>query len=186
MSSDKQRWPWKEALAVADEIIAALAGACTRIKIAGSLRRNKPDVGDVEILFVPRFEDRQVDMFTVAPWNLAEWEIGCLIGRGLLSKRPNKHGGFAYGPKNKLLLHRSGVPVDLFTASDANWFNYLVCRTGGAESNVAVASAAQRKGWQWNPYGPGFSRIGQVHLVACEREVFDFVGLPFLAPEDRR
>lgn len=36
-----------------------------------------------------------------------------------------------YGSKNKLMRHRaSGIPVDLFSATTANWFNYLVCRTG--------------------------------------------------------
>jgi DNA polymerase/3'-5' exonuclease PolX len=64
-----------------------------------------------------------------------------------------------------------------------------VCRTGPGESNVAIASAAQTKGWKWNPYGAGFSRqIGlttEQHGVTSEREVFEFVGMAFKEPWER-
>ena len=80
----------------------------------------------------------------------------------------------------------SGIPVDLFATTEACWFNYLVCRTGGADNNLAICFAAQRAGWKWTPYGPGFTRgSGEVHLVRSEREVFEFVGLPYLEPEQR-
>ncbi len=83
-----------------------------------------------------------------------------------------------WGEKNKLAVHvASGVPVDLFAATEANWFNYLVCRTGPGESNIAIASAAKAMGWQWHPYGTGFSRpVGlgtEGRAVASEREVFE-------------
>jgi len=81
----------------------------------------------------------------------------------------------------------TGVPVDLFSATPAIWFNYLVCRTGPAESNLAIAQAAQALGWRWNPYGSGFCNLttGDCHSVASEREVFEFVGLPYREPSDR-
>jgi DNA polymerase/3'-5' exonuclease PolX len=79
--------------------------------------------------------------------------------------------------------------VDLFTATRENFFNYLVCRTGGEESNIRVASAAIARGWKWNPYGNGFSRVvglgSEHHDVTSEREVFEFVGLPYLEPWKR-
>ncbi len=59
--------------------------------------------------------------------------------------------------------------------------------------NTEIASAAQRKGWKWNPYGVGFSKERKalrkttidLHCVASEREVFEFVKLPFLEPWER-
>lgn len=125
-------------------------------------------------------------------WNMAEDEIGSLLGRGVLSKRPSVTGVFSWGLKNKLALHRGGIPVDLFTASATNWFSYLVCRTGPAESNIRIATAAQVRGWKWNPYGAGFSRGGplagerEVHAVESEEDVFAFVGLPYFQPEERK
>lgn len=52
------KFPRTQALAVAEELVAALRPACERLEIAGSLRRGKAEVGDVEILFVPRVEER--------------------------------------------------------------------------------------------------------------------------------
>jgi DNA polymerase/3'-5' exonuclease PolX len=183
---EKRKWPHADALAVAEELVAVLAPFCSRIEIAGSLRRKKPMVGDVEILFVPKFEDRACDLIgTIEPFNVAELELGCMLGRGQISKRPNINGTFAWGAKNKLALHRSGIPVDFFTTSEASWHNYLVCRTGGAESNVAICNAAIKKGFKWEPYSAGFYRIGHTVPMHSEREVFEFVGLPFLPPESR-
>jgi len=91
-----------------------------------------------------------------------------------------------YGRKNKLMLHRAtGLPVDLFAATEDNWWNYLVCRTGPADSNMRICTAAQSKGWKWNPYGAGFSRDGKVVAMTSEQEVFAFVGLPYTNPEHR-
>jgi DNA polymerase/3'-5' exonuclease PolX len=86
----------------------------------------------------------------------------------------------------------SGIPVDLFATTEACWHNYLVCRTGPAESNIRIAAAAKARGWKWNPYGEGFSRGGplagpeEARALRSEREVFEFVGLPYTEPEERR
>jgi len=160
--------------------------------IAGSVRRLKPTVGDVEVIFVPRFEQRQVppDLFPRRT-DLAELKINDMLRNGVFAKRPNKNGGTAWGAKNKLAIHvASAITVDLFTATEENWFNYLVCRTGGAETNKAICNAAIAKGWKWNPYGEGFTqRKGLAsrakHIVTSERDVFEFVGLPYLEPEER-
>lgn len=183
----KQRWPRETGLQVAAEVLALLSPACASIAVAGSLRRGKPDVGDVEVLFIPlvRREPDPADMFAEIDVNLAEVLIGDALAMGFLTKRLAVNGNESWGPKNKLARHvATGMPVDLFTATPANWWNYLVCRTGPAESNMAIAQAAQARGWKWHPYGVGFSRGGhddveyEVHRVTCAEGVFRFVGLP--------
>lgn len=59
----KTRWPHAEALEIAEEIKEALAHHCERIEIAGSIRRKKPEVGDIELLFVPKTGTRQAGLF---------------------------------------------------------------------------------------------------------------------------
>lgn len=176
-----------------------LAHFVVRVEIAGSLRRRKAMVGDVELLYIPkilRLPDPR-DLFgELVDANAADERIQYLENISLLHRRKNVKGAEMFGEKNKLMRHvRSGIPVDLFAATEENWFNYLVCRTGGAENNVAIAAAAKRKGWQWNPYGAGFSREAHdgaygevpaaVHPVRCEEDVFKFVGLPYRPPMDR-
>jgi DNA polymerase/3'-5' exonuclease PolX len=182
----KRRWPRATGLEVAEQVLALLAPACERIAVAGSLRRGKPDVGDVEVIYIPRVVrwPDPADMFAEMEVNLAEMLIVDGLGIGFLMKRLNAEGREAWGPKNKLARHvQTGMPVDLFAATEANWFNYLVCRKGPAESNGAIASEAQRRGWKWNPYGSGFSRGGHDDIEFEERSmdseaaVFRFVGL---------
>ena len=186
--NEKKKYPRAVALAVAAELCRALAPACARLVVAGSLRRRKEQVGDVEVLFVPRFEDVPDGLFDRKLEDQAERVIADLVARGVLAARIGAAGGTSWGPKNKLAVHEaSRVPVDLFTATDANWWNYLVCRTGGAENNVALAQAAQAKGWKWNPYGPGFTDdTGRIVPVASKQDVFRLAGLPYLPPEQRK
>jgi DNA polymerase/3'-5' exonuclease PolX len=184
----KPRFAAHEALAVAREVCNALRPACERLIVAGSLRRRRLMVGDVEILFIPKLVEVPGDLFTKAHASLADDALGHLLASGVLAKRRNTNGSEMWGDKNKLAVHvASGIPVDLFAATDSNWFNYLVCRTGPGESNIAIASAAKRMGWQWHPYGRGFSnlRTGDGATVKSERDVFEFVGLPYREPWER-
>lgn len=192
--NEKPRWPHADGLRVADELCAALQPVCERITVAGSLRRQKPTVGDVEILYIRMTEIRPDpdDMFATITVNLADEVIAELERTGVLERRRNVNGSEMFGPKNKLMRHRaSGMPVDLFAATPENWWNYLVCRTGPAESNTRIATAAQHRGWKWHPYGTGFSRENdegerEEFTVTCEEDVFRFVGMPFAEPWDRR
>jgi len=188
--SGEKRFSRVEATEVADDIIHRLRSSCLRICAAGSLRRGKEGVGDIEILYVPRFEDENDpgDMFRKMTVNLADVRIECDMA-GILERRLNSLGREMYGPLNKLMRHvASGIPVDLFSATEDNWFNYLVCRTGPADLNARIAGEAKRIGWRWHPYGSGFTALdnGQESRVECERDVFDFVGIPYMEPGERR
>ncbi len=184
----KTKWPLEVAERVARELWGVLAPACEQIEIAGSIRRRKPMVGDVEIVFVPRYDTAKLpgEMFAQAEQNMADLAIENLILCGVLGKRVNAKGSEMFGEKNKLVRHMAtGIPVDLFATTEAAWFNYLVCRTGGSESNIAICNAAIARGWKWNPYGAGFSRGDETRRMQSEREVFEFVGLAYRKPEDR-
>ena len=187
--SDRPKFARSVALEAARELCWVLKEVCVcgRIICAGSLRREKEQVGDVELLYIPEFATERAGLFDTERVNLVDRKLADLLAAGVLGKRRNVNGAETWGTKNKLAFHcASGVPVDLFEATQANWFNYLVCRTGGARSNVEVASAAQRKGWKWNPYGPGFTdQHGAIVPVTCERDVFDLMGLPYREPRDR-
>jgi len=188
--SDKPKFPRDVALSVVDEL-CWLAAATTRIIVAGSLRRLKAYVGDIEIVYIPKTEVRPdpQDMFASITVNLIDEQIAHLEKDGVLERRKNVSGSEMFGPKNKLMRHKAtGIPVDLFSTTEDAWFNYLVCRTGPADSNTRICVAAQRKGWKWNPYGNGFTnnRTGETVAMDSEEAVFKFVGLPYLPPEKRR
>jgi DNA polymerase/3'-5' exonuclease PolX len=192
------RYPRAAVIPVVKQLVEALRPHCSRIIVAGSLRRLKPTVKDIEILFVPKLETpASTDLFKPAdPIPATDAAIDRLLFFKTLAKRQNVNGSEMWGPKNKLAIHvPSGIPVDLFAATEENWWNYLVCRTGGADNNREIAMTAQRKGWQWNPYGPGFTPVmpdgrtrdysRESHTVTSEQDVFTFLGLPYLEPKDR-
>lgn len=134
--SDKVKFPRADALKVARFLCVTMADHCVRLLCAGSLRRRKEMVGDIELVFIPEMTTQAVDFFAAETVSKVDLVLNDLIARGVIEKRRNVNGSEMWGEKNKLARHvASGIPVDFFATNEAAWFNYLVCRTGGAQSN---------------------------------------------------
>jgi DNA polymerase/3'-5' exonuclease PolX len=194
--SDKIKFPRAVAEAVANKIVDALRPHCERIVIAGSIRRRKELVGDIEILYVPRVIQRADpgDMFgRTIPANAADLAIHELISRGSLGKRRNKLGSETWGPENKLAIAvKTSIPVDLFSTNTKCWWNYLMCRTGSAEHNMKIATRAIELGYKWHPTLSGFSQTWQSEpnglrawAMTSERDIFEFLHLEYKEPWER-
>jgi DNA polymerase (family 10) len=185
--SVKTKWPRAVALAVAAELGDILTPFCERLEIAGSLRRGKPTVGDIELLFIPKSESRADGLFDTTQVNLADEVINRLLSSGVLAKRPNVNGSFAWGEKNKLAIHGpSGIPVDLFATTAANWWVSLVVRTGSKETNLELTTGAQRFGRRLNAYGSGVTMPDGSNVAAkSEQEVFHLCGCKYREPKHR-
>lgn len=160
----------------------------TRIKIAGSVRRKKPEVGDLELLIIPMLGIRPGgNLFNRSEtYSLTDERIELLVQDGWLEFRETKAGNTVNGPKIKLLRDPdTGIPVDIFITNEKSWHNYLVCRTGPKESNLAIAKRAREMGLKWEPYSSGFRDLSSKSRIVCnsEREVFDTVELPYTNPD---
>ena len=195
-----QRFDRKIALAVAEELHAALVAAVDTpfghtkpaIAIVGSTRRGKPTVKDLELLFIPRIAKvaDPLDLFgKTIEADAVACELEKLIARGVLKPRPKCDGSHTWGEAIKLAVHvATGLPVDLFTARPGNWYNLMVCRTGGKETNEAICNAAIAKGLKWSPQSPGFlnrTTLEVARTVRSERDVFTIAGLEYLEPHQR-
>ncbi len=183
----KAKFPHAKALAVAKELQAMIAPACKRIAIAGSLRRMKPEVGDVELLFVPILSERPDGLFESKIVDVCSEVVEKLLDDGVLAKRPNINGHFTWGERNKLAIHvASGIPVDLFGTSEENWWVSLVIRTGSKETNLDLTMGAQKQNARLNAYGCGVTwSDGTTTPAASEQHVFDLCGVPYKEPKDR-
>lgn len=185
---DKPEIPRLEAMAVASEMIGRLKQACARIAIVGSLRRGKETVGDIELLYVPLLTERENDMFSRRIVSVADEVCEKLLRDGVLKKRPNVKGHVAWGESNKLAIHvESGIPLDLFSTTEQNWWVSLVIRTGSKETNLRLTRSAIERGRTLNAYGRGVTvrATGQVIEATSEREVFELCGVPWLEPYER-
>ena len=167
----------EKARAIAEELKALLEPVCERIVIAGSIRRQKPMVNDIELLCIP---------FMIDGIDWLDRELGALVFQHILGLRLNKRGIRAYGSKNKLMVHvPSGIGVDIFSTTEECWPVALFVRTGGKATNQRIATAALRKGYRFHAYGSGFTTPSGEIVCYSEREVFEAVDLPYREPWER-
>jgi len=173
-----------------------LSAACVKWEIAGSIRRNKPLVGDIEIIFVPVLRavpSPQLELGMGLPTapvmvSVMDERLDELMRKGILAMRPSVSGSTMCGPLVKLLVHvPTGIPIDFFACTAQGWWTTLVSRTGGKASNTELAWRANRLGYRWNPGGAGFTRLadGLEFPILSEEEAFQFVGMPCLPPDQR-
>jgi len=163
----------EKAKGIGEKIKQLLEPACNRIEIAGSIRRRKPIVGDIELLVIPRAHYLDKLLYD-------------LMMENILAMRLNKRGSRVYGPKNKLMVHiPSGIGVDIFSTTEECWPVALVVRTGGKVTNQRIATAALRKGYRFHAYGLGFSTPRGEIICRSEPEVFEAVNLPYKEPWER-
>jgi len=193
------RIAWAFAAAVADEVLAELTPLCTRVEVAGSIRRRRETVKDVEVVCVPHVRPPALDMFgkpLAAPVDTLSLYLDEHVhGKaGLWKLRPGKDGRTTFGALNKLLLRRVDVtlhldgwmPVDVFTATDANWGRDLWVRTGPADLNTAIATLAMRAGTPFHAYGVN-AFTGKLGDVQCpdEESFAKALGIPCRPPKER-
>lgn len=190
--SDKPKFPRADALAVARELCAALKPVTEKLIVAGSLRRGRLEVGDVEICYIARIEPRAdpLDLLqNPVRTNLVDELLGEWLRAGRLQLRLKENGqNIGWGAENKYAIHTaSGIPVDFFAGNSENWWTLLVCRTGSAENNTRICNAAIERGLKWNPYR-GFEDRASGKIIftpRSEQAVFQRVGLPWLEPAQR-
>lgn len=177
----------------AEKIVAWLQPFCERVEIAGSIRRQRPLCNDVDLVVIPRWEDRdrKVDMFTTAKDRVNVLREHLLeYVRGSDGKAFWKGRTGAPGPepkedaKNLLLVTRTGVQLDVWCATPATWTTLLICRTGSQQHNVWAAQRAQQLHGHWAPY-ESLRLHGKEVPLASEEDFYRGLGVPFIPPESR-
>ncbi len=150
---------------IAEAIVKRLAPYCKKIEVAGSVRRRKPQVRDIDIVLLPS-----------DPWNLHQ-EILNLC-------RPFK-------PKLSgakiMRIEVMSTQVDIYFADDITWATLLLIRTGSTENNIRLCALAKKKGWHLAASGDGlFDETGKRVAGDSERSIYEALGLKYQEPEERR
>jgi DNA polymerase (family 10) len=154
------------ALETAEELILALRTAAPALRqatYAGSLRRGRPTVGDLDILVAADDASAVVRAFTTLP----------------LVARVESAGD----EKASILLH-NGTQADLIAVPPALWGSALQHFTGSKAHNIRFRELALARGLSFSEHG--FRRAdGIVLTCATEEEVYAAVDLPWIPPELR-
>ncbi len=159
-----------EALIIAQEVKEKLAPHCSKIEIAGSIRRLKPEVKDIEIVAIPLpYENNGMFVSGIAEvvnnWQKVKGELGpeCKYTQRVLPE---------------------GIKLDLFFATEDNWGWIYALRTGSSDYNFRYLDAMKASGFR-AVNGQILNAFGKPMVIADERQFFDLINLDFVPPEHR-
>ncbi|MFH0851394.1 MAG: nucleotidyltransferase domain-containing protein, partial [Candidatus Peregrinibacteria bacterium] len=164
VSERVRRFPREE---VKDDVAALLrkirgVEGIERCEVAGSFRREKETVGDIDVLVVTKSAKNASDAIAELP-----------IVRDVV----------AHGDKKLSFDLKSGIRVDIrFVACD-QWGAALLYFTGSKEHNIALRKRAIQRGWKLNEYG---LFAGEKVIASREEaDIYKALGLPYVEPLKR-
>ncbi len=149
---------------IAAKVIKQLSPYCQKIEVAGSIRRRKAIVHDIDIVLIPS-----------DAWNL-EAEVLALARPFQPKKSGEKLKRFDF----------NGAQIDLYYATVDTWATLLLIRTGSTENNIRLCSRAKEMSWHLAASGDGlFNETGKRIAGDSEISIYNALGLPFQRPEER-
>jgi DNA polymerase (family 10) len=158
------RLPLGTVLPYAEEIVACLRGlrSVHQISVAGSLRRMKDTIGDIDVLATSSDPEQAMHTFVRMP------EVSQVL---------------SHGTTRSSVILRAGIQADLRVVEPAAFGAALQYFTGSKEHNIKLRERAIRMGLKINEYGVfrGERRIAG----STEEEVYAAVKLPWIPPELR-
>ena len=177
MSKAETKIPYADALAVAQALEARLRSSCTRTLIAGSLRRRKSEVGDLELVVQP-ITAPLYDMFgeLCGEHSLLDDALADLAP--VRQKNGERYKAFVW----------EGMPVDLFIATRETWGCIATIRTGSADFTHWLVTNRRHGGG--SPAHLRFAE-GRVWLAdqametTAEEDLFNLLEQPWVDPTER-
>lgn len=156
-----RRFKLSVAEAEAEALVSFLRGS-GRVVVAGSYRRRRDTVGDLDVLVTAK--------------------DGAAVG-DRLAKYENVAQVVAHGPTRTTVMLRSGLQVDVRAVREESYGAALLYFTGSKAHNIALRGLANQHGWKLNEYGlfSGKRRIAG----ATEEDVYEKLKLAYIVPELR-
>lgn len=152
--------------AVLREQILKLAGV-SRVEPAGSLRRGRETIGDIDLLCIAADPARTIERFT---------KLGGVTK--VLAAGETKGSVLVRSEEHEVQVDLRVVPAESFGAA----WQYF---TGSKEHNVRLRELAGRRGWTLNEYALSEVDSGRVIASRTEEGIYQALGLPWLPPELR-
>lgn len=205
--SEEIKYPFPVANKVANYIADQLRPHCTRLHIAGSIRRLKPEVKDIEIVCEPKTYMMQHGLFA----DMAVKKIVVDFTVALITVTDKIIKGNTEGRYMQVITSSTlcpGIKLDLFMPQPEDYYRILAMRTGSWEySKNVIATAWVKKGWA------GVKDVGLRKISECnhlqigdtkhyrlkpdsknptlppvwnsEAEFFMWLNIPYIDPEHR-
>lgn len=199
--SDHPKQPANKMFRAAVEVMKLLADVCDRLEIGGSLRRDRTEISDVELVMRPKYAQRPKDLFgTLESINLLEERCEELLAARVFQKRVNKNGvPIAWGKPGKESREKciwfGDVPMDLFIVlPDRQWGPTMLIRTGPGDANAIMVTnkGIKNRDGNWGVLLPNmmFDEGGVFRNMVKldtpeEADVFAAMDFPYIPPPYR-
>lgn len=172
----KAKLPRAQALALAGNLIASLGPYCLRLEIAGSLRRGHPEVGDIELVAIPRYDELPTDLFGERSERFSQLDAAIRVANLPRIRGGERYQQYALGP----------CCLDLFIAEPRNWGLIFLIRTGSADFSRWIVSRYGGAMPETMHVAGGMLWRGMTPIPTPEEaDVFAALGLPFIPPDQR-
>lgn len=174
------RAPWWIAHTAAQALERALAPWCERTLIAGGLRRQTANVGDIELVVIPRTAP-QYDLFGAPTGQAVSLLDDALPALGIGARRTD-------GPRLKQFAWQ-GLPVDLFLVTPDTWGCVATLRTGSADFSRWLVTPRRHGGACPAAYRFHEGRLWQDATPLAtpeEADVFRVLEIAWVAPDARQ
>ncbi len=160
----RERMTLAQAMQVADEFIGALKklSEVKRISVAGSLRRQKETVRDIDILVISKKPKKIMDVFTGLP------DVATVLAKGETKSSVRTKGD---------------VQVDCRVEEEKSFGAALLYFTGSKNFNIRLRQLAIKRGLKINEYG--VFRKNRFVCGKTEEEIFKILGISYIEPELR-
>jgi len=160
----RERMTLAQAMQVADEFIKGLVSLpeVKKISCAGSLRRQKETVRDIDILVISNKPRKIMDVFTRLP------SVGLVLAKG---------------ETKSSVRTKDDVQVDCRVEEEKSFGAALLYFTGSKNFNIKLRQLAIKRGLKINEYG-----VFRKSRFACgrtEEEIFKILGMSYIDPELR-
>ena len=166
--------PLEEAQPIVNRLIERFTPVCERVEVAGSVRRQKPMVGDLEVVVIPR--GGQLNQL------LADW-----MAKGIIRHRPDKKWGERYKSFHFDVGERT-VQADVWIQDPDRWGVNMMIRTGSATFTRNMVTRKSEGGWMPDWFKVKEAQVwqdGEVVQTPEEEDIFRLWGMFYVVPQDR-
>jgi DNA polymerase (family 10) len=181
------RYPYALAIRVAEAVVDELRPACRRIEIAGSLRRRRDTVHDIDLVVIPRLVRAPAPQVGLFENDLVE--ASALDARLAELRDDDRIVDLNLANKvHRCVAAKSGIPIDIYVATPESWGTTLMVRTGSKEHNIEMCQRARNRGLILKADGQGLIDATTKKAAGVFREevaLFKFLGLRPIDPHDR-
>ena len=135
-----------------------------KIEIAGSIRRRKETIGDIDILVVSDKPEEIMDYF-----------VNLKIVNRVLSK----------GLTRSSVITEKNLQIDLRVVEESSFGSALLYFTGSKEHNVKLRKIALDRKWKLSEYGLRDKEKKELIAGKNEHNIYDLLGMDYIPPELR-